>query len=302
VFVTLARPRLVGALLSAVAFLLAAAAQAEMTKEQCIDANAKGQDLLHDGKLTAARVELQSCASSTCPAIIQSDCAKRLDDLERRQPAIVFDAKDASGNDLSAVRVTMDGAPLLEKLDGTALHLDPGEHVFVFTTAGAPPVTKKLVLVERGQARRERVVFSPDREMRELSGPASAPHSPAGPAGGMTTLRALGLVSGGAGIVAIGVASAFALMAASALSSQRSACASPTNCPNHDQAVSDHSTFTTDSSIGTAGFVSGGVLLAAGVAMFLAGGAQSSPGTSTGVLVIPELATGSAGLAVHAAF
>jgi hypothetical protein len=300
--VTLARHHLVGALLSAAALLPAAAAQADMTKEQCIDANAKGQDLLHDGKLTAARVELQSCAAATCPAMIQGDCTKRLDDLERRQPAIVFDAKDASGNDLSAVSVTMDGAPLLEKLDGKALHLDPGEHVFVFTTAGAPPVTKKLVLVESDQARREHVVFSPDREMREPSGPASASPSPAGPAGGMSTLRALGLVSGGAGIVAIGVASAFTLMAGSALSSQRSECASPTNCPNHDQALSDHSTFTTDSSIGTAGFVSGGVLLAAGVAMFLAGGAQSSPGSSTGVLVIPELATGSAGLAVHAAF
>jgi hypothetical protein len=292
----------VGALLGAAAFLLAAAAHADMTKEQCIDANAKGQDLLHDDKLTAARAELQSCASATCPAMIRSDCTKLLDDLERRQPAIVFDAKDASGNDLSAVSVTMDGALLLEKLDGKALHLDPGEHVFVFTTAGAPPVTKKLVLVERDQARREHVVFPPDREMGELAGPAPAPHSPAGPAGTMSTLRVLGLVSGGAGIVALGVGSAFALMAGSALSDQRSACASPTNCPNHDQAVSDHSTFKTDSSIGTAGFVSGGVLLAAGVAMFLAGGAQSSSGGSAGVLVIPELARGSAGLAVHAAF
>jgi hypothetical protein len=302
VLVTLARPHLVGALLGPAAFLLATAAQADMTKEQCIDANAKGQDLLHDGKLTAARMELQSCASATCPAMIRGDCTRRLDDLERRQPTIVFDAKDAAGNDLSAVSVTMDGAPLLEKLDGKALPLDPGEHVFVFTTAGAPPVTKKLVLVERDQARRERIVFSPDREIPEPSGPASAPHSLAGQGGGMSTLRVLGLVSGGAGIVALGVASAFTLMAGSALSSQRSACASPTNCPNHDQAVSDHSTFTTDSSIGTAGFVSGGVLLAAGVAMFLAGGAQSSPGSSTGLLVIPRLATGSAGLTLHAAF
>lgn len=32
-------------------------------------------------------------------------------------PSLVFEAKDRAGNDLGAVRVTMDGQPLAEKLD-----------------------------------------------------------------------------------------------------------------------------------------------------------------------------------------
>jgi hypothetical protein len=306
------RMRLPAHLLGAAVLLAIAPARADITKAQCIEANTKGQDLLHDGRLTAARAQLQSCAVASCPKVIRGDCTRRVEELETMQPAIVFEAKDAAGNDLSAVSITMDGAPLVEKLDGTLLRVDPGEHVFVLTTAGSPPVTKKLVLVERDQSRKERVVFA-------APAPVPPPVAPVPPAparasetseahvappasGGMSTLRLLGLVSGGVGIVGIGVGSAFGVMAGSALSSQRSACASPASCANHPQAVSDHSTFTTDGAVSTAGFVAGGVLLAAGVVLFFAGGKKAESGATTGLIVSPAISPGGAGLIVNGAF
>jgi hypothetical protein len=288
----------------------------DMTKDECIEANGKGQDLIHDGKLSAARRQLQSCAAASCPKMVRSDCTKRLDDLDARQPAIVFEAKDASGNDVGAVSVTMDGAPVAQRLDGTSLRLDPGEHVFVFTMAGAAPVTKKLVLSEGDRGRRERVVFEqPSTFVPAPAAPATPARAPApeqsetreaeptaSAVSGTSTLRVLGVVSGGLGIASLGVGGAFAVMASSALSDQRSACASPTDCRNHAEAVSDHTRFTTQNEVSTVGFVAGGALVVAGAAMFLLGGAHAQPGTTTGVLAVPEVAPGEAGLVLRGVF
>jgi hypothetical protein len=81
------------------------------TKVQCVDANAKGQDLRRDGELSGARAQFRACAVSACPALVRDDCNRRLDEVERAQPTIVFDTKDAAGRDLSAVKVLVDGAP-----------------------------------------------------------------------------------------------------------------------------------------------------------------------------------------------
>jgi hypothetical protein len=112
----------------------------------------------------------------------------------------------------------------------------------------------------------------------------------------------LGVVSGALGIASLGVGGVFEGMASSALSDQRSACASPTDCRNHAEALSDHTRFTTQNAVATAGFVGGGALLAAGVAMFLLGGAHAQPGTTTGVLVIPRVAPGEGELVLRGVF
>jgi hypothetical protein len=61
-------------------------------------------------------------------------------------PTVVFAATDSGGQDVSAVRVHMDGELLTNRLDGTALAADPGEHAFRFDADGFPPVNRKLVL------------------------------------------------------------------------------------------------------------------------------------------------------------
>jgi hypothetical protein len=278
--------------------LIAAPARADLTKEECIDANSKGQDLLHDGKAMAARVQLQSCAVLSCPAMIRDDCTRRLSELDKVQPAIVFEARDASGNELTAVRVLMDGTTLADKLDGTPLRADPGEHDFVFTADGYPSVTQHLVLAERDQKRRERIVMGPapaSAPVAPAMTPAVAPApsstespSPAGPGAGMSALRVAGLVTGGVGIAGVAVGSVFGLMTGAAWNSQKSDCASPTNCPHHAQAILDHSAVSTDSTISTVAFVAGGLLLAAGAVMFFTG-TDSAESATTGLVIAPSI-------------
>jgi hypothetical protein len=136
-------------------------ASGDVTKDQCVDANTKAQSLRRSSKLVATRAQLAICADPHCPAVVRDDCTQRLDDLERVQPTIVFDAKDGAGNDLSEVRVSMDGKPLVGRLDGTAVAVDPGPHAFTFEVSGQPSVTKGFVLKEGEKLRRERVVIGP---------------------------------------------------------------------------------------------------------------------------------------------
>jgi hypothetical protein len=133
----------------------------DVTKDQCIEANTKAQSLRRSGKLVSAHAQLAICIDPRCPGIVRNDCTQRLDDLERVQPTIVFDAKDAAGNDLSDVRVSMDGKPLVGRLDGTAIEVDPGPHAFTFDVSGQPSVTRGFVLKEGEKLRRERIVIGP---------------------------------------------------------------------------------------------------------------------------------------------
>jgi hypothetical protein len=75
-------------------------------------------------------------------------------------PSIVFEAKDAAGNDVSAVTVAMDGELLAHRLEGVPLGVDPGEHQFVFQAAGQPAIQKQLVIRQSQKDRRETIVFA----------------------------------------------------------------------------------------------------------------------------------------------
>jgi hypothetical protein len=50
---------------------------------------------------------------------------RRVDEINAAIPTVIFEAKDGAGGDLSAVRVTMDGEVLAERLEGTALSINP---------------------------------------------------------------------------------------------------------------------------------------------------------------------------------
>jgi hypothetical protein len=287
-----------------------------MTKDRCIDANGKGQEFRREGKLTAAREQLRECATPACPAMVRDDCAKRLDEVEKAQPTIAFEVKDASDADVSAVKVTMDGNPLAERLDGTALPVDIGEHVFTFELVGRPPVTRTLVLTEGEKGRRERIAIggatpstpalmpppSP-APVREANAPAGAAPvfsaiEPLPTRGGMGTQKVLGLVAGGVGVAGIAVGSVFGLMTLSQKSQQESACGSSASCTSsgHARALSDHSTGMTDSTISTVGFIAGGALLVGGALLFFAAGHSPDAPAAARTLVVPSVGPGGGGM------
>jgi hypothetical protein len=106
--------------------------------------------------------------------MVRDDCVKRLDELESAQPTIVFSVTDGAGHDLVAVKVSVDGAVLAEKLDGAALEVDPGAREFTFEVAGQPPVKQTIVIREGEKGRSERIALGP--------APQAAPAQPLPPA------------------------------------------------------------------------------------------------------------------------
>jgi hypothetical protein len=269
-----------------------------MTKTQCVKANADGQALRLDGKLTEARAQLEACGDPTCPAMVVEDCVQRLKDLERAQPTIVFDVKDATGADVSAVRVSVDGQMLVEKLDGAAIRIDVGEHVFTFTPASGPPVTRHLVIKEGEKDRRERVLLGGES-------PAPAATTPQPSAGSsLSTRKLVGLLTGGAGVAGILLGSVYGLETFSAVSQQKSDCPLASGCANaRDQALAqaEHATVTTDGAVSTASFIVGGALVAAGAYLFFAG-PSAPPHATTGLTVVPSAGPGSGAILVHGTF
>jgi hypothetical protein len=271
-------------------------ASADMTKEQCIDANGKAQDLRREGKLSAARDALRTCASASCPAIVRDDCTKRLDDLERAQPTVIFEAKDGAGNDISVVKVTVDGLPFATRLTGTPLPIEPGEHTFTFEVSGQPTLQKKFVIRESEKGRRERITLGatdtattrPASASSGAQSPASAPPlsapPPAGPSSGLGAQRVLALVVGGIGVVGLGLGGAFGLVAISKKSDAENAC--PGQCTDQS-GVTKWSDAKSAGNISTVAFIVGGVALAGGAALWFTGSSESSKGPSAQVGIGP---------------
>jgi hypothetical protein len=306
------------------ALLFASApALADVTKNQCLDANGKAQELRRDGKLSAAKDQLRVCISSPCPAMVRDDCTKRLDELETAQPTIAFTARDASGADLIDVRVTIDGKLLVDRLDGKPVDVDTGAHVFTFEVPGQPPVTRTLVLTEGEKGRRERVIIG--SAGAPLSAPAAAPITQAAPVaapqagaaptaalitgpeptsagGGMGTQKVLGLVAGGIGVVGVAVGSVFGAMAFSQKSREQSACGNGCTPGGHTQAVSDRSTGMTDGTISTVGFVAGGALLLGGAVLFFTAHHSTEGSAASGMIIVPSAGPSGGGLSLRGEF
>ncbi len=270
---------------------------------KCVDANAHAQALRRDGKLAAARVELRTCGNPSCPELVRDDCAARLDDLERAQPTIVFEARDGDGRDLFAVHVTVDGQPVADTLDGKALRVDPGQHTFVFSVDGQAPVTQGFLLREGEKDRHERIVIGAATAHEAPVPPPAVAAAPPEPAHtGLGTRRVVGLGLGGAGVVGIGVGAVFGLLASSAWSSAKSACGGDTSrCTDVASATSYKSTAQTDGTVSTVAFVAGGVLLAAGAVFFFLP-EHSEAASGTGVAIGAAVGPSQQGLLVTGAF
>jgi hypothetical protein len=136
----------------ALAFLLASGANAQ-DKQACTDAYQQGQSFRDQHKLVKAREQLRICAAAACPALIAKDCTDWLKDIEPRVPSVVLTAKNAAGADVTDVKVSVDGAPFVSKLDGIAVDVDPGAHTFVFEGEGGR-TEQKVVVAEGTKAQR----------------------------------------------------------------------------------------------------------------------------------------------------
>jgi hypothetical protein len=145
--------------------------------QACLAASEKGQQARSDGRLREARERFLVCAGDGCPAIVRRDCSQWQAELVAMMPSIVFGAKDKQGRDLFDVTVTMDGEPLVKKLDGKSIPIDPGPHTFRFESAGQPAVTERALVKEGEKSRGITVTFGGGG----ASPPTTATSTDAGP-------------------------------------------------------------------------------------------------------------------------
>jgi uncharacterized membrane protein len=145
-----------GRLLVAASMVLAFASHASRASadvQACLGASEKGQRARGAGKLREAREQFLLCSSDGCPAMVRRDCAQWQGEVIATLPSIVLGAKDRAGRDLFDVTVSIDGEPLVKKLDGKSLPVDPGPHTFKFEMAGAPPVIERALIKEGEKTR-----------------------------------------------------------------------------------------------------------------------------------------------------
>ena len=261
---------------------------ADATMSECLAANESAIKLRDDHKLRQARAQSLACAALGCPAEVREACQSRVARLNAGIPTLVLQAKDANGNDVSRVVVTIDGQPFADHLDGTAIPLDPGDHTFAFSVEGQPTLERRLVVYEGEAGRRERIQLGGTRAPR------------------LGSQRVLGLALGGAGVLGVGVGATLGLLASSAWSSVKSACGpgGPAACiPNTSQAsvTSEQNTAKTDGTISTVAFIAGGAILAAGTVVFLWGG-HGGEDTPAQVALTPSFGPGQAGLVLRGGF
>jgi hypothetical protein len=257
--------------------VLPSSASAKPSKDQCIDADTLAQDLRRAGKLLSARAALQVCIDPACPGLVREDCAQRLDELTNALPSLIFSAKDATGRDLRAVAVTIDGKPSVDHLDGSPIDVDPGEHAFDFQAPGLPPSTLKLRIREGERGLHREILLGPPaaQEASSLqpgttSGDANAQDSGTSAAetrasSSGSTQRLLAWTALGLGATGIVVGTVFGLKSKS---KHDDAEACTTTCPDEPsyQANEDAVKF---GNISTVSFIVGAVGLAGGVTLWL---------------------------------
>jgi hypothetical protein len=254
------RPVLAVAVVTAFALTTGVVQAADPSTAECLAATESSVKLGNEHKLRAERAQFLVCAAASCPADIRKDCASQAESVSAQIPTIIFAAKDPSGADLSAVKVTMDGEVLTERLAGIALSIDPGEHTFTFETAGQSPVTTKFMIQQAQKDRRELVTFGSPVPVPDTSSPQGVRESMGEPASstGANVRRTAGWVVGGIGLA--GIVTGIALVAVG--SGKRSDC---------DGGVCSTTTELNNYNSGTP-------LLNAGYGLLVAGGVMTATG------------------------
>jgi hypothetical protein len=244
------------------------------TTADCLTANENSTALWNQHQLRATRAQLLVCSASSCPADIRNECTRRVADINQAMPTIVFEARDAGGHTLVAVSIKADGQPLAQRLEGTALSIDPGEHTFTFTLAGQPPIERTLLILEGEKDRRERVVFE---SVGAPSSPtAAADDKPRGEAAKPRRgkLQLVGLAAAGVGVAALAVSATYGLVAISRRNAAAAAC--PGQCADA-AGVALWNRARDAGDVATVALFSGMTFVAAGTTLWLLGKPDAEP-------------------------
>ncbi len=196
-------------------------------KQQCVAASEKAQQLRNAGRLTEAREQLVQCGRNECPKLVQQDCSEWMREVLAILPTVVPGAKDKDGRDIVDVNVSIDGKLVTETLDGKAIPVDPGVHTFRFERKGRPttdtkaPSVEEQVVIRQGEKNRILTVTLADHERPTGSKPPDETNTP----GKAASPPIAAYVTGGVGVVALGVGLYLMLDANADARELRSTCA-----------------------------------------------------------------------------
>jgi serine/threonine-protein kinase len=205
-----------------------------------------------------------------------------------------------------AIELSRDGVALAPSLVGTAVPVDPGEHVIRATAPGKKPWETRITVKDDGQPLTVSVPrldpeevapppppvvalpVAPPPPPRVVLPPVPVTPPPPAPAPPSTGRRVGGIVLMVAGAGGLGVGAAFAVLA------KNKNAESLTHCPNKptlcDQAGVDlRNTALRDGNIATVGFVVGGVVAAGGLGLVLSSLPGKSPASGASATVTAEI-------------
>lgn len=191
----------VSACLVASAFIATAAQAQTAPTRECIDAHANGQVARGQGQLLQAQSYFLSCAVEICPQIIRDDCARFGAEVQAALPSVIVVAQSSSGRPASSASVQVDASPEAVPVDGRAVSVDPGQHVFKVRAADGSEASVTTQIRDAEKDRRVVVLLAP---------PATSTSDGPGTTQGRK-ISPLVYVFGGVGLLAAGSFTYFAL-------------------------------------------------------------------------------------------
>jgi hypothetical protein len=235
-------------------------------REECVDAHGRAQDLRERGQLARARQMFLTCAQSSCPSLVQQDCAKFSEELAQLVPTVSFGARDSNAADLPSTSVYVDDSLVATRLDdGRAYEIDPGKHVIRYVHDGRE-TTLKVVLNQGERGRLLVATFldrsAPPRRERETAETTEPPANE-------SKRSVLPLIVAGVGAAAAATGGVLFAIGSGSVPDQCSMatkeCAAPPNDPSLAKAESGVRLANTGLAIG----ISGAVALVGGLVWYL---------------------------------
>lgn len=258
----------------------------DSTKYLCATAAEQAQSLRTEGKLLDARARLVRCSQAECPTVVRRDCQDWLADLDKLVPTVVFGARDARGQDVFGVAVSVDDTRVVEGLDGMPVPVDPGPHTFRFVARGGVAVEERFLIRGGEKDRPLHVRFdraltpdgvplrgSPSASLDTSREAARTPELTEGERGTASAEKTAGAsplpwIVGGAGLAALGVSAVFDLRAWGV----QNGCGATRTC-----ASSDVDAARTDRTVAEVSLAVGSVALVAAAWLFLSRPATPPP-------------------------
>lgn len=133
----------------------------------CLEAHRESQRLMRSSALLEAKQAMSKCASQSCPALVQTDCAAWLIDVDRDIPSVVLRVR-VDGVEQHDAKVKLNGAELVDFI-GKPLALNPGRYEFEFEVDGFKPEHRSVELVAREKYRLVAVDFATPRQSLDQS-------------------------------------------------------------------------------------------------------------------------------------